>query len=220
MMTADEAWYNCLRDVVLYGNEVSPRGKRTKEVLGSALVVDMTQSVVTLANRKLGYRFMAAEAAWITAGDDLVATIAPYSKIVANFSDDRVRFFGAYGPKFRSQLDYVVAALRRDPNTRQAVFNIWRENPPEVKDYPCTLNCTFLIRDSKLHAFVNMRSNDVWLGTPYDIFSASMWSAYVLLKLDDPDLGLGNLYHVAASRHLYEDNWATAVSCLGEQHAG
>ena len=42
------------------------------------------------------------------------------------------------------------------------------------KDIPCTVSLQFLIRENKLHLFVNMRSNDVFLGLPHDIFCFTM----------------------------------------------
>lgn len=213
MIPVDMTWTDLLDDILRNGDVVSPRGRTTLEIRPSTIVVDMKKPVVTLAARRLGYRFMCAEAAWIMSGDDRASTIVPFSKKLASYSDDGEKFFGAYGPKFRTQLDYVVGNLRRDETSRQVYFNIWRENPPRSKDVPCTLGCQFMIRNGRLDAFVTMRSNDVWLGTPYDIFSASMWSAYVLLELGWPRIDLGFLYHTANSRHLYEENWEDAKEC-------
>jgi thymidylate synthase len=152
---------------------------------------------------------MCAEAAWILSGDNRVETISPYSKLIHYYSDDGSVFFGAYGPKIVRQLPYVIRTLIQDKDSRQAVINIWRESPPITKDPPCTLNCHFMIRGNKLNVFVNMRSSDVWLGVPYDIFNFSMLAGYVMLNLVDyyPDLKLGTLYQHAASRHLYDKDW-------------
>jgi len=214
-MNMDAAWISTLRRVYAHGTERSPRGQVTRELLADLIVVDMTRPVLTVVERKLGYRFLAAEAAWILSGDDRVETIAPYSKMIHQFSDDGIAFFGAYGTKILPQLPYVVETLQRDPQSRQAVINIWRESPPQSRDIPCTLSCQFLIRDDQLHAVVAMRSSDVWLGVPYDVFNFSMLAGYVLCELGSADLTLGNLYHFAGSRHLYERNWDGARDCLG-----
>lgn len=212
--SADVVWLKLLNDVRQHGLEVFPRGQKTLEMLGSLIVVDMTRPVVTIRERKLGYKFLCAEAAWILSGDNRVKTIEPFSKTIANFSDNGRIFFGAYGPKLRAQLDYVAETLRGDRDTRQAVANIWRDNPPATKDVPCTLSCQFMIRNGRLDAFVTMRSSDVWLGICYDIFNFSMWAAYVLLASDLKDVRLGHLYNVAASRHLYGRDFAGADLAL------
>jgi thymidylate synthase len=213
---ANQAWLTLLTNIMQNGRKVVPRGKETKEVLGSLIRMDMRRPVLSINERKLGYRFMCAEAAWIMSGDDRVETISPYSKVIGSFSDDGLTYFGAYGPKLLGQLDYVVASLQKDRETRQAVANIWRENPPATKDYPCTLSVQFMIRKNYLHAFITMRSNDIWLGFPYDVFNASMWAGYILRRLDDPTLKLGCLYHSAASRHLYATNFEEARAILNK----
>ncbi|HEX9430803.1 MAG TPA: thymidylate synthase [Candidatus Bathyarchaeia archaeon] len=213
LISADRAWIRDLEHVFKYGNRVSPRGMLVYESLALTSTISMKNPVILNEHRKLGYRFMAAEAAWILSGDDRVSTIAPYSKEISKFSDDGEKFFGAYGPKIKSQVDYVVATLLNDINSRQAVINIWRENPGPTKDVPCTLSLQFLVRHNMLHCVASMRSSDLWLGHPYDIVNFSAISFAVLLQLmtlfeDQVDLvlELGNLFLTAGSKHIYERN--------------
>ena len=133
-------------------------------------------------------------------------TISPFSRNISQFSDNGETFFGAYGPKITSQLFYVANTLSADPDSRQAVINIWRENPGPSKDIPCSLSVQFLIRDNRLHCQYTMRSSDAWLGWVYDVFNFSMLSGVVLLMLGDrfPQLELGTLTLTAGSQHLYE----------------
>ena len=88
-------WQGLMQNIMDNGQTVNPRGKETKELLGCKTVIPMDYPVITVANRKLGYKFMAAEAAWILSGDNRVETIAPYAKAIKNFNDDGVYFFGA-----------------------------------------------------------------------------------------------------------------------------
>jgi thymidylate synthase len=210
----DVEWLSMVSEILTYGERVEPRGTVTKELEAHQIVVDMTRPVLTIKERKLGYRFMAAEAAWMLDGRQDVAGIAPFSKQIANFSDDGKYFFGAYGPKLHAQRWHVIKELKEDLFSRRAVANIWRENPMKTKDYPCHLSCQFLVREGALNCYVAMRSSDAWLGVPYDIFNFSMWSAYILLCLGDKSLKLGCLYNTAASRHLYQSEWLGADRCL------
>lgn len=216
---ASSAWLQTLAVLLTTGAVVAPREQITRELIGHQLVIDMASPVVAVKQRQLGYRFMCAEAAWILAGDNRLSTIEPYSKTIHKFSDDGVTFFGAYGPKIQAQLEATIFALINDGSTRQAVINLWHENPLASADLPCTLSYQFLIRRNQLHLIVTMRSNDVWLGLPYDIFSACMLASAVLLRLNDltrRNLQLGCLYHTAGSRHLYEANWAQAQACIDD----
>ena len=228
-LDTNKVWKSLLLEVMTRGNISSPRGKTTKEVLGLQTRIDMTHPVVTVRHRKLGYKFLFAEALWIINGDNRLSTINPYSKHIANFSDDGKYFNGAYGPKVVDQLPYVINQLFTKVDTRQAVMNIWRERPGSSKDIPCTLSAQWLIREETLHCLLNMRSSDAWLGWPYDIFNFSMLSCFILLHLrqqwlrhPDPqsletsnpfNVGLGSLTLTAGSQHLYEENYYKAQDC-------
>lgn len=215
--SANFEWLSELSWVLNKGNSVAPRGQVTKEALQQTAIVNMRRPVVTLEERKLSTKFLGGEAYWILSGDNRVETIAPYNKNIVNYSDDGQTFFGAYGPRIMSQLDYVVDKLKHDADTRQAVLTIWRENPPETKDVPCTVAVHFMIRDHKLNCHVYMRSNDLWLGFPYDIFNFSMLSHLVCCRLNafvvengGVIIEPGMLYHTASSRHIYEQHFEQA----------
>jgi thymidylate synthase len=209
-------WQGLLDRVMSQGEIVNPRGNKTKELLGVKSVINMATPVVAIKERKLGYKFLAAEAAWILSGDNRVSTISPFSKAISKFSDDGILFFGAYGPRVRDQLAHVLKSLVEDQDSRQAVITIWRPNPRASKDIPCTISCQFMIRNGRLDCFMNMRSSDVWLGVPYDWFNFSMLSAGVALLLREKGIKvqLGQLHFYAASQHVYENNWHMVDACL------
>lgn len=221
--SANFEWLSELSWAFNKGNDVTPRGQLTKEVLQQTSIVNMRRPVVTLPERKLSTKFLGGEAYWILSGDNRVETIAPYNKNIVNYSDDGVTFFGAYGPRILSQLDYVIDKLKSDADTRQAVLTIWRENPPETKDVPCTVAVHFMIRDHKLNCHVFMRSNDLWLGFPYDVFNFSMLSHLVCCKLNafviengGVIIEPGMLYHTASSRHIYEQHFGQVEQLINQ----
>lgn len=219
MNMTDETWLYELGTVVMTGNLVSPRAIPTRELLCRTTVSDISRPVVTVAERDLGYRYLAAEAAWILSGDNRLEKIVPYAKKMAEFSDDGIWLRGAYGPRYVDQIPYVVQTLRTDLVSRQAVSTCWRERPGPSKDVPCTVALQWLVRNDLLHCVVFMRSSDVWLGLPYDIFSFSMMTAHTLLALRYVDqsfnsVGLGQLYVTAGSRHLYGRNFDAASAII------
>ena len=213
---ANNEWLQALYEANKYGTEHAPRGEYTRELLGRKIQVHMKWPIITVVERKLSYKFMAAEALWILSGDNKVETIAKYNKNIAKYSDDGLTYFGAYGPKFVDQIAYVARALLKDHDTRQAVMNIWREKPYYTKDVPCTLSVQWMLRHGKLHCFVSMRSSDIWLGLPYNIFNFSMMSHYLMLYLETLGLtvSIGDLHLTAASMHLYEQHWEPALKLL------
>lgn len=218
MQSATNSWLGALAKVISVGTAAAPRGKNIKEWLSLQTITDMNYPILNVKERKLGYKFMAAEAAWILSGDNRVESISPYSNAISNFSDDGVTFFGAYGPKIRGQIEYVIDLLSKDTASRQAVINIWRENPPETKDVPCTISLQFIIRDGYLYLIDTMRSSDLWLGWPYDVFNMSMIARYVrnaLKRETGVEYRLGHLYLNAGSGHIYEENLKTCTEIIG-----
>ena len=209
-------WQQLLWSVMQWGNDVRPRGKLTREVPQLTITVDTQRPVLDIPERKLSYKFMAAEAYWILSGDNRVETIAPYNKNIAQFSDDGKTFFGAYGPKIAAQLQHVVKKLAEDEDTRQAGLTTWRESPPPTKDVPCTIAIWFQIRNKQLNCHVFMRSSDIWLGVPYDVFNFSMLTHLVCGQLNaaKPQYSPGKLYLTAASSHIYAEHFDAARLCV------
>lgn len=215
-------WHKAIEEIIRAGAPTSPRGQDTLELACAQLSIDSSYCVLISPERKLNYRFMAAEAFWILSGDNRVETIAPYNPNIAQFSDDGVTFWGAYGPRIIEQLQFLIDRLRSDLDTRQAVIEIWRPSPPLTKDVPCTIAVHLFIRDKKMHAHVIMRSSDAWLGLPYDAFNFCMLIALVTgrlneLRFGEPDycpIVPGRYFLTASSFHLYDRNVEDAARCL------
>ena len=214
----NEAWLRTLQKLHDHGNAVAPRGYLTYELPHHTVCIDTRQPVLLVPERKLSYGFMAAEAYWILTGDNRVSTIAPFNKNISQFSDDGETFAGAYGPRILEQLDYVVEKLAQDELTRQAGLTIWQPNPAASKDIPCTVAIWFQLREHRLHCHVFMRSSDVWLGLPYDLFNFSMLTHLVCAKVRTRTNRLllepGHLYLTMASSHLYDKQLREAEEVL------
>lgn len=115
------------------------------------------------------------------------------------------------------QLQGVAKLLIEKPESRQAVISLWQayDLPHAIagdkNDMPCTLTLQFIIRNGKLNLFVNMRSNDLWLGTPYDIFC---FTCIQQLLAEVLHLDVGFYQHHAGSLHIYERNKEKAAKAL------
>lgn len=161
----------------------------------------MAENVLIHPVRNLNLKFMVAEWLWITFGHSELYVIAQYNKEMGRFSDNGVSLYGAYGPRWINQYQYILDTLRADRDSRQAVIEIWTKNPEKSKDVPCTLTWQFFIRDNKLDMTVNMRSSDIWLGIPHDFYSFSqignIFAGVLGVKRGDLVMNLG-------SSHLYQ----------------
>ena len=219
--SANATWISNLHSLITRGASVSPRQRATRECLSFVSDIDMRFPVVSIIARRLSHQFMAAEAHWILTGCNLVEPLARHAPSIRQFSDDRITFFGAYGPQIVPQLDYLTSTLRDDPHSRQAVATIWQRCPPKSRDIPCTIAVQWLIRDGALHCIDTMRSSDIWLGWPYDVFNFTMLTAAIAIRLRQAGVPtrLGTLSIHSASQHLYERNLANAELCIADHTA-
>ena len=206
-----QAWFELLERLYEEGRPVSPRGYETHELIGVQLrVEDMTQNILVHPGRGLSYRFMIGEWLWMAAGREDVATIVRYNKQIAQFSDDGIKFAGAYGPQMLRQIPWAMKQLEK-PGCRQAVIQIWHPTPAPSKDIPCTLSWQLLARDGRLNTIITMRSSDVWLGLVYDFFNLSQLVSGIAGELG---LMTGELIFNLGSSHLYDRDRAKAGAVL------
>ena len=206
--SASELFTAACRAVRAMGRPASPRQMTTLEILGASLcLTDARRRFVDLPPaRVLNPAFAAAEAVWILSGSD-DPWIYQYNQRLSDYADHG-RLMGAYGPRLRrwhgtaDQLDQVRVTLTEDPDSRRAVIQMF--DPAAdfrgYKDVPCTLGYRFFLRDGRLHMHTTMRSQDLWLGFCYDIFTATL-----LQELLAGWLGadLGEYRHHVDSLHLY-----------------
>jgi thymidylate synthase len=190
------------------GRPVAPRGLPTVEVLGASLLLtDPRRRLVDLPPaRVLNPAFAAAETVWILAGSDS-PWIFQFNDRLAQFADGGV-LRGAYGPRLRrwqgriDQLDRVRRLLLSDRSSRQAVVQLFdpARDCAGYRDVPCTVGYRFFLRDGRLHMYTTMRSQDLWLGFPYDLFAAT-----VMQELLAGWVGaeVGDYVHEVDSLHLY-----------------
>lgn len=173
--------------ISVQGHEVAG----TKELLNSGFtLLDITDNIATV---RTGYSlpYMLGELAWYFTGrDDGVTNRSAYGAIV----------FNRYG---FDQVAQVIDTLKRDPHSRRAVINFNVPNPErfETKDEICTIALAFELRDGKLDCTGIMRSNDVWLGTPYDVVFFTELQKHIANELG---VGYGKYTHFAVSLHAYE----------------
>jgi thymidylate synthase len=212
MRPLHDQWLNQLCRLELQPERViGPRGFATREVLNWSMEIDSNEALLDVKGRKLNYRFAVAEWVWMMFGRSDVESVAQFNSIMRQFSDDGVWLTGAYGPHICAQKQRVISKLRKDPATRQAVIQIPRPPLVDTKDEPCTLSLQYLFRDGKLHCTVTMRSSDIWLGVPYDMFTFSQVQNCIAGELGMPR---GNLMLQAASSHLYERDIPAIQNCF------
>lgn len=188
-------------------------GVKTFEVPMTTLIIEEPWAIpFRIDGRKLNLAIARFEIASLLGETPVDSIQRRWLPMLANFQDDNVQW-GNYGARVRGQMDAILDLLR-EPGSRQAVMHIhdMRDLFAASKDIPCTLTIQFMVRDGKLISHVSMRSNDAWLGLPYDLmqFCALHCTVAQILRVE-----VGPYFHTAGSMHLYERD-AKKINALGD----
>ncbi|MFG0245710.1 MAG: thymidylate synthase [Phycisphaerales bacterium JB052] len=189
------------------GRYIEARGQGCYE-LPQTFAMELPPGVagdITLRERGLNYMFGLIERmSYLSGVGHHPHVITSYMENYRNFLEENHTDMGAYGPRMSYQLNQAYHLLRKDPDTRQAVVNVYnymQDGHGDKRNEPCTLALHFLLRDGALNMTAYMRSNDIWWGFPYDMAAFAFLQQVMAHWLG---VELGTYTHVATSLHMYE----------------
>ena len=193
--------------------KISVQGREaagTKEILnGGFTLLDITDNIAT-ARTGHSLPYMLGGLAWYFTGREDVEFISKFSPFRERIGGDGVTNRPAYGAiAFNrygfDQVAQVIDTLERDPYSRRAVIDFDVPNPErfETKDDIRAIALVFELRDGKLDCTGIMRSDDVWLGTPYDVVFFTELQKHIANELG---VGYGRYTHIAVSLHASEED--------------
>lgn len=211
--TPSMAWHDQVAALVaddefsdLITRRVSPRGLPTIELRSPAAFRILNPGLMPLAaeGREFRHAITAAEGLSLVGQTSVPEIVVDRIGAFRKFMKRSV-FWGAYGPRVAGDIGNLVQLLQGDPDSRQAVLTLFDADRDlgrtDQLDLPCTVSIQFLLREGAVEMLVSMRSNDVWLGLPYDLGQFAMLQAAVAQALG---AAVGTYTHVAGSMHLYE----------------
>lgn len=207
---------NIFRDLVQYGNKVSPRGQEVIEIENYFYTLPARVRFCNFEARKLNQNYIKREFLWYLRGDKKDLEILNYAKMWTDLVNDDGSINSNYGqyiffndPGKISQFYYVINTLLNDKDSRRASIMILNKDHllSQTKDYPCTYSLNFRIRDDKLNMSVHMRSQDAVFGMGNDAPCFSFIHEMVFAALRGPiypDLQMGEYHHTTDSFHVYK----------------
>lgn len=207
--TANDAfvyWYNTLTENM--NTQESRDGEVVGEVINAITVIKDPTRNICKDIRDMPMRYAVGEMLWYMSADNDLKSIQMYTKAWDRMSDDGETVNSNYGHciKYKFGFDqwlYVKNLLVSNSNTRQAVIHIKTADNKPSKDVNCTVCLQFFIRNGKLYLTTYMRSNDLWMGFPYDVFQFTNMQVLMAMELG---VEVGTYTHIAGSLHLYERN--------------
>jgi thymidylate synthase len=108
-----------------------------------------------------------------------------------------------------NQLNYILELLEKDPMSRRMVLSAW--NPSDLKSMalaPCHYSAVFNVsfdnhQNHVLNCMVTLRSNDLILGCPFNVFSYCVLTHILALK---KGMKPGKLLLTISDAHVYSDH--------------
>ena len=210
-----------LADALSHGVTMRVRDREVRELRNRFVVLGKPlERCVILPHRNNDVFATIAETIWMLAGRDDIVWLTHYLHRAGEFSDDGLRWRGAYGPRLREwndtdQIDAVRRLLIADPMTRRAVMSIFdpARDFAESKDIPCNNWLHWMIRDGRLHLTVGVRSNDIVWG--FSGINTFEWSVLHEAMAFWVGATVGEATYLAGSFHLYERHYAAAPKMVG-----
>jgi thymidylate synthase len=217
--TANAVWKNAVERFHDGSSILSQasRAGRTKELLHAAFTIkDPRQRWITMREPGINPAFAIAEVVWIMAGRRDSSFLLPWNSQLPNFIGNATEYHGAYGYRFRKhfgrdQLDQIFHALLHNPDSRQAVLQIWDtridlpdvDGKPRDSDIPCNIVSMLKIRENRLEWTQIMRSNDLIRGVPYNFIQFTTLQEVMAGWLG---IEVGSYNHFSDSLHVYESD--------------
>lgn len=212
--TANDVWTLAANELIKLNNTTASRCGTTYELLHVLLSVNNSKEK-WISNRipTMSISFALAELIWILNGSDTAEIINYWNPSLCKYAGHNNIYNGAYGYRIRynfgiDQLEKAFNILHNKPESRQTVILIWdpkRDLPqddgsPSNADIPCNICSMIKIRNNKLEWTQIMRSNDVFLGLPYNFIQFTSMQEILAgwLRID-----AGNYTHYSDSLHLY-----------------
>ncbi|MBX6425399.1 MAG: thymidylate synthase [Variibacter sp.] len=187
-------------------------GTGTLSVFGHQMRFDLREGFPLVTTKKLHVKSIVYELLWFLRGDTNVRYLREHGVTIWDaWADENGELGPVYGRQWRSwpapdgrtidQMAEVVAAIRRDPDSRRLVVTAW--NPAEVDKMalpPCHCLFQFYVAHGRLSCQLYQRSADVFLGVPFNIASYALLTHMVAQVTG---LEPGEFIHILGDAHLY-----------------
>jgi thymidylate synthase len=185
-----------LHKVLTHGEERLDRtGTGTVQLFGEQLKFDLREGFPLVTTKKMFMKGVIAELLWFLTGDTDVKTLQSqgvhiwdaWENTFGTNNPDLGRIYGAQwrywryvdhrgNPGTLDQISKLVGDLKQDPFSRRHIVTAW--NPGELDQMalpPChrSFQCNVSM-DGHLDLQVDIRSNDLFLGAPFNIASYAL----------------------------------------------
>lgn len=202
-----QAYKDLLQRILTEGLTKSDRtGVGTISIFGAQLVFDLADGFPIVTEKKILWDKIVWELAWMLRGDGNVKWLNEKNVHIWDaWADENGDLGKVYGPQWRhfgsgfDQITAVIEQIKTNPHSRRHIVTAW-DPEAEANLPPCHIFYQFYVNGDKLDCQVYFRSNDVFLGMPFNICQYAL-----LLSLIAKVTGYipGRLVYTIGDAHLY-----------------
>ena len=187
-------------------------GTGTISVFGRQLRFDLSQGFPLITTKKLHTRSIVYELLWFLRGETNVKYLQDHGVTIWDeWANEQGELGPVYGHQWRSwpaqdgrqidQISFVLDEIKRNPDSRRLIVNAWNVAAlEEMALPPCHLMFQFYVAAGRLSCQVYCRSQDVFLGTPFNIASYALLTH---MMAQQSGLEAGDLVLTGGDLHLY-----------------
>ena len=222
-----QAFHDLVRRILDHGVRKDDRtGTGTLSVFGHQMRFDLAEGFPLLTTKKVHLPSIVHELLWFLTGGTNVQYLQERGVTIWDeWADAEGNLGPVYGFQWRSwpapggasidQVAQVVAAIRRNPDSRRLIVSAW--NPADVDRMqlpPCHVLFQFYVANGRLSCQLYQRSADVFLGVPFNIAS---YALLTMMVAQVTGLQPGEFVHTFGDAHLYVNHLDQARLLLSRE---
>jgi thymidylate synthase len=187
-------------------------GTGTLSVFGHQMRFDLNEGFPLVTTKKLHVKSIVHELLWFLRGDTNLKYLHEHGVTIWDeWADEAGELGPVYGQQWRSwpapdggtidQMAEVIAAIRKNPDSRRLIVSAW--NPADVPKMalpPCHCLFQFYVARGRLSCQLYQRSADIFIGVPFNIAS---YALLTMMVAQVTGLQPGEFIHTFGDAHLY-----------------
>lgn len=203
-----DAWKNALRYVLNNGDDFIDRDERNcREVLNLIVIVEDPEEDY---EKPID---MIQQFEWVYPSKEELESIMLSKEQSASYEY-------SYGPRIFNfngvdQINnFIIPLLKKDPTSRRAVITLFDPSTDSnllSKNIPSLLHMYFKIKGGRLTLTCSIRSNDLFIGWPGNIYQIVVLQKHVAELLG---INIGSLTIISGSAHIFHEHFEMIESIL------
>jgi thymidylate synthase len=187
-------------------------GTGTLSIFGHQMRFDLAKAFPLVTTKRVFFKGLAVEMLWFLRGGTNIDYMNQYGVHIWDpWADDKGNLGPVYGKQWVSwenreghsinQIERVVASIRTSPDSRRHIVNAWNVGDLDKMALPpCHMFYQFWVGDGRLSCQLYVRSNDLFLGAPFNIAEYALLTHMVAQQCD---LEVGDLVYTIGDAHVY-----------------